>query len=104
MEYKKFGPAQKRETLINNLAQIEAQHFARSLDVAHWRLVSEAPLADAVAVDDRILNNRNEEAKSQLAGALFDMEKLELKHKVLTDELAALDADPKADAAKSGDD
>lgn len=103
MEYTKFGSAQKRETLINNLSQIETQHYGRSLDVQHWRLVADSPLTEATGVDDRILNNRNEEAKQQLAGALYDIEKLELKAKVLRDELARLDSDPKGAGAKRAD-
>lgn len=103
MDYRKLGAAQKRETLLNNLATIETQHYARSLDADHWRLVMDAPLDAAVAVDDRIVNNRNEQAKAELAGALFDLAKLELKHGLLVRELDALESDPKADAAKSGD-
>lgn len=102
MEYRKFGTAQKRETLLGNLTQIEQQHYARSLDAEHWRRVMDSSLEAAVAVDDRIVNNRNEQAKAELAGALFDIEKLELKHRVLTEELEKLENDPKVDAAKSG--
>lgn len=90
MEYRKFSKEQRRELLENTLSNLESQHFARSLDIEKWRLVIDDPLADAVAADTRILNNRDQEAKGQLAGALYDVRKLEIAIEQTRRELDAL--------------
>lgn len=101
MEYRTFGKEQRREFLENHLRMLEAQHYGRVLDLRSWRQVKDAPLTQAAGIDDRIVNNRDEEAKQQLSLALYDIEKLEIKIRQMYDELDALG--PKAGAPVSGD-
>ncbi|GIW17429.1 MAG: hypothetical protein KatS3mg064_0586 [Tepidiforma sp.] len=90
MEYRKFGPEQRREVLENTLAGLESQHYARSLDIEKWRKILSDPLNEAAEADTRIRNNRDSEAKQQLAAALYDLRKLEIAIEQTVAELDAL--------------
>lgn len=90
MQYTKFTREQRKELLENTLGNLESQHFARSLDIEKWKAVLDDPLTDAVAADTRIANNRDQEAKGQLAGALYDVRKLEIAIEQTRRELDAL--------------
>lgn len=90
MEYRKFSKEQRKDVLDNTLANLESQHYARSLDIEKWRAVKADPLTEAAAEDTRIINNRDQEATGELARALYDVRKLEIAMEHTQRELAAL--------------
>lgn len=79
---------QLAEAVRNEIMQIELQLAGRLRDVQMWQAVRAHPLTEATGYDARISNNRDEECKQQLAGAAYDIIKLEAKLTVLR---AALD-------------
>ena len=92
MDFTVLKTEQRKEQLRNEIGALEQQLWSRERDAAHWRAVREDAFAEAVGVDERILNNRDDEARSQLAGALYDMRKLDIKLSLTKAELAKLEA------------
>lgn len=90
MEFTQLKPENRRAILENEITNYEHQLWARSRDLAHWKLIQTADLSEAAEYDSRIANNRDEECKQQLAGAAYDVVKLQLKLQLTKDELAKL--------------
>lgn len=90
MQYRKFGPEQRREILENTLANLESQHYARTIDVRKWQRILGDPLEAAAEADTRVRATRDSEAKQQLAAALYDLRKLEIAIEETVGELRAL--------------
>ncbi len=90
MEFTELTVENRREMLRNEIRNLESQLYGRERDVRHWRAFLEMDLGEAAVVDSRILNNQKDEGKQQLAGALFDCAKAELKLRQTKEELDSL--------------
>ena len=90
MDFTQLKAEQRREILRNEIANLEGQLWGRQRDLAHWQAVRDADLGAATGYDGRIANNRDEECRQQLAGAAYDILKLEIRLNLSQKELADL--------------
>ncbi len=103
VEFTQAKTEQRRAVLVQEIADKEMQLAGRERDLEMWRLYRQADLSAASKEgDDRIVNNRDDECRQQIAGALTDCMKLSIKLSLLQRDLAALGASPKAEAAAGG--
>lgn len=97
MKFIQAKTEQLRDQVKQEIANVEVQLWNRQRDLACWREVQAHPLTEAIAADSRVANNRDEEAKQNIAGALYDIAKLETRLRFSAEALVQLEAPaPKA--------
>jgi len=83
---------QRRQTLQQLIADREMQLWHRERDLEVWRAMAVADLnLDPAEADERVLNNRSDECKQNIAAAIKDTTHLGIQLTFLRRDLAALD-------------
>ena len=107
VEFTEAKTEQRRAALQQEIANIELQEAGRERDLEMWRLYRQTDLSAASEEgDDRIVNNRDDECRQQIAMAITDLTKVDIKLKLLRRDLASLGKQasaPKAPPTSVGD-